>query len=435
MNSFKETSLDSIWIAALEKQGILIPTPIQAQCIDPGLAGKDIIGEAQTGTGKTLAFLLPLFQNIDVEAQGVQALVIVPTRELAIQITEEAKKLAVFKPLRILSAYGGQDIVSQVKKLKGNIHLVIATPGRLLDHLRRETVTLKTLKHLVLDEVDQMLHLGFQIDVELVLKHLPQAYQCLFFSATLSTQVRRLAAKYTDEPFHVRVEPEKMSLTNIKQAVIETTDRKKQDDLMRLLEKEHPFMALVFCRTKRRVTALFEAMELKGFSCAELHGDLPQSKREKTLKAFRNLEIQYLIATDVAARGLDIEGITHVINYDVPEEPESYIHRIGRTGRAGQKGHSFTLFVPKNRAELKAIEQLLGHELPKEVYSSPSHDEEETHRPTHREKQNRAGAATGSYKDRKDASIEKARKFGEKKFVGRNSKAPVGKRGRTDKSK
>lgn len=419
MKGFNETALDAVWVKALEKQGIVTPTSIQSQCIDPGLVGKDIIGEAQTGTGKTLAFLLPLFQRIDLEAEGVQALILVPTRELALQITEEARKLSTVKALKLLSAYGGQDIVSQVKKLKGTIHLVIATPGRLLDHLRRETISLKHLKHLVLDEVDQMLHLGFQMDVEKVLKHLPATYQCLFFSATLNQQVRRLAAKYTKEAFHVKVEPEKMHLKAIEQRVIETTDRKKQEDLLKFIEIEQPFMALIFCRTKRRVTTLYDAMAGIGYSCAELHGDLPQSKREKTLKAFRALEIRFLIATDVAARGLDIEGITHVINYDIPEDAESYVHRIGRTGRAGQKGHSFTFVVPKNKNELRAIESLIQYTLPKETYSKSNHEDQPHSDLSHREQPSRSkttpGKADGSYRERRNASIEKAKSFRAKK--------------------
>ncbi len=349
----------------LKQNGIMKPTPIQVETIPALLAGKDVIAQAQTGTGKTLAFMLPIMENIDVDKSFVQGLIITPTRELAIQITAEAKKLASAKGINILAAYGGQDVEKQIKKLKNGIHLVIGTPGRLLDHLRRKTIHFGNLQMLVLDEADQMLHMGFLKEVETIIDQTKKTRQTMFFSATMPKEIRNLASKYMKEAIQVQVKTQNITLNEIKQLVIETTDRGKQDALCSVIEEKKPFMAIIFCRTKRRVSTLNEALRGRGYNCDELHGDMSQAKREKVMKDFRNLKIQFLVATDVAARGLDIEGITHVFNYDIAQDAESYIHRIGRTGRAGGTGIAITFVTPKDKDTLHEIEKGIKMSLEK----------------------------------------------------------------------
>lgn len=373
MIKFKKLELSDDILSILKTQGISNPTPIQEQSIMLIKAGNDVIAEAQTGTGKTLAFLLPMFENMSPELDTIQGLILTPTRELAIQITGEAKKLKEAKNLNILAAYGGQDIQSQLKKLRGNIHLVIATPGRLLDHLRRETINLDNLKTLVLDEADQMLHLGFKNEVESIIKQTPKKRQTLCFSATMNSQVKKLAYKFMINPRIVIIEKKEITLKNIKQVLIETTDRRKQADLCKILDEDNPFMAIIFCRTKRRADTLEEALFQKGYNCQKLHGGITQSKREKVMKAFKNMDFQYLIATDVAARGLDISGVTHVYNYDIPENAESYIHRIGRTGRAGEKGYAYLFVAPKDKNTLDLIEKEIKLKIPRRIIA-PSKD-------------------------------------------------------------
>ncbi|MGL5312827.1 MAG: DEAD/DEAH box helicase [Peptostreptococcaceae bacterium] len=358
--NFKDLGISDDINKVLEKNGIKTPTPVQEQSIMLVKNGSDVIAEAATGTGKTLAFLLPMFENISPSNNFVQGLIITPTRELAIQITEEANKLTEGKDINILAAYGGKDVGSQIKKLKGSIHLIIATPGRLIDHLMRKTVDLSKLKTLVLDEADEMLFMGFKNDIETIMSQVPKKRQMLCFSATMDSQVKKLAYRYMNDPAVVSVKKdEEVTLDNITQEVVETTDRHKQDALCSVLDKDNPFMAIIFCRTKVRVDKLEEALHQKGYNCAKLHSDIQQSKRERIMKSFRNADIQYLIATDVAARGLDVSGVTHVYNYDIPETVESYIHRIGRTGRAGEKGYTCLFIDPKNEKMLDDIEDTI----------------------------------------------------------------------------
>ncbi|MGL5329526.1 MAG: DEAD/DEAH box helicase [Peptostreptococcaceae bacterium] len=354
--NFKNLKINDDIICVLNRNGIKSPTPIQSESIPLIKMGKDVIAEAQTGTGKTLAFLLPIFESIDPSKDFVQALIVSPTRELAIQITNEANKLKEGKDINVLSAYGGKDIGSQIKKLDKNIHLVIATPGRLIDHLMRKSIDLSKLKTLVLDEADEMLFMGFKNDIESIMTFVPKKRQMLCFSATMDSAVKKLAYRYMNEPSVVSIKKEAITLDNIVQEVVETTDRNKQDALCSVLSNDNPFMAIIFCRTKARVDKLEEGLHQRGFNCAKLHSDIAQSKRERIMKAFRNAEIQYLIATDVAARGLDVTGVDHVYNYDIPETVESYIHRIGRCGRKGEKGYTCLFIDPKNDNMLKEIE-------------------------------------------------------------------------------
>ncbi|HBJ2608291.1 ATP-dependent RNA helicase [Clostridium botulinum] len=374
MIKFKELGLSDSIIDVLKKQRIIEPTPIQEESIMLIKNGNDVIAEAQTGTGKTLAFLLPMFENISPDMNAIQGLIITPTRELAIQITEEAMKLKEAKDLNILAAYGGKDIGSQIKKLKNNIHLVIATPGRLLDHLNRNTLNFKDLKTLVLDEADEMLLMGFKNDVRSIIENTPRKRQTLCFSATMNSEVKKLAYKNMRDPKLIIIEREEVTLKNIKQVLIETTDRRKQEDLCKILDEENPFMAIIFCRTKRRVDTLEEALYKKGYNCEKLHGSITQPKRERIMRSFKNLEIQYLIATDVAARGLDITGVTHVFNYDIPENAESYIHRIGRTGRAGEKGYTFLFVAPKDEQTLGMIEREIKFKIPRKTLTNSKED-------------------------------------------------------------
>ncbi len=356
-NGFQTLGIGSEMEKILGENGIKEPTPIQEQAIPLLFTGKDVIAQAQTGTGKTLAFLLPIVEKINRNEKFVQALIITPTRELALQITAEVKKIAAHKGINFLAVYGGQDIVQQVKKLKGAVHIVVGTPGRLLDHLRRKSINLSRVTRLVLDEADQMLDMGFLKDIEQIINQTPGDRQTMLFSATMPKELRMLASQYMREAAHLQIRSRNVTLDEISQLVIETTDRVKQDALCKAIEEYKPFMAIIFCRTKRRVSALNGALKRHGYNSAEIHGDLTQAKRERVMKAFRRTEIQFLVATDVAARGLDIEGVTHVFNFDIPQDAESYIHRIGRTGRAGQTGIAITLVTPKDREFLRVIEQ------------------------------------------------------------------------------
>ncbi len=421
-SGFKSLGINRQWIDKLKKDQITVPTPVQEKTIPLLLEGKDVIGQAQTGTGKTLAFLLPMVERINKEEGKVQALVVTPTRELAIQITHEAKKLAENTELNILAAYGGQDVEKQLHKLKGAVHLVIGTPGRLLDHMRRGTLQLKNLKILVLDEADQMLHMGFLPEVETILSHTPKDRQTMLFSATIPAGVRKLAQKVTKDAQQINVKSETVTLEAISQMVVETTDRKKQEALCQVLGEQKPFMAIVFCRTKRRAHALNMALQEWGYLSEELHGDLTQGKREKVMKAFRKLELQLLVATDVAARGLDIEGITHIYNYDMVQDVESYIHRIGRTGRAGEVGMAVTFVTPRDRDSLHLVEKGIGMKLDRRQIGMEKHQDR---KPVKAEKDDKRkyGKPEKVEKSGKPAKPGKSGKSGKPKKLGKSEKS------------
>ncbi|WP_445935368.1 DEAD/DEAH box helicase [Paenibacillus sp. FSL L8-0463] len=369
MPGFKELGVSELLNDLLKGQGIVKPTPVQEEAIPPVVQGLDVIARAKTGTGKTLAFLLPIMDKIRVEAAYPQVLVLAPTRELALQITEEARKLARHTGVKILAVYGGQDVEKQLRKLEGGRHLIIGTPGRLLDHLRRETLDLGGVKMLVLDEADQMLHMGFLEDVETIITAVPYRRQTMLFSATMPDPIKRLAANYMKEPLDIVIKSgSPIPLDNIRQQVVECSDRNKEEALQALIERDRPYLAIIFCRTKRRVSKLNEALQAAGYDCDELHGDLSQGKREAVMKRFREAKLQLLVATDVAARGLDVEGITHVFNYDLPLDADSYIHRIGRTGRAGGKGLAITFSSPRERNGLELIEHGISQRLDRRRY-------------------------------------------------------------------
>jgi ATP-dependent RNA helicase DeaD len=361
--TFQSLGIRADLVKVLMKNQLINATPVQAAAIPMLLTGKDVIAQAQTGTGKTLAFVLPILEIINPELPHVQALIITPTRELAIQITAEIKKLAPAVGASVLAAYGGQDVEAQVHKLKGAAHIVVGTPGRLLDHLRRGTLSLSRVKLLVLDEADQMLHMGFFKEVEEIIQVVPRERQTMLFSATISEEIRKIAMNYMNKPEDVRIEGKQITLEGIEQIVIETTDRGKQSILFEMIKQYQPYLAVVFCRTKVRAKNLTAALIENGFNADELHGDLSQAKREGVMKRFRAAKLQILVATDVAARGLDVEGVSHVFNYDIPHDGEDYIHRIGRTGRAGHAGMAITFATTKDRLTLQLIDKRIGNVL------------------------------------------------------------------------
>lgn len=356
MTTFKALNINDTLVDILRSQYICEPTPIQTLSIPAIMNGKEIMAEAETGSGKTLAFLLPIIQNCKPEGK-IQSLIIAPTRELAIQIYEVATQLA--PTLHILNVYGGQDIQTQLKKLKRNVHMIIATPGRLIDHLNRGNINLKSLEYFVLDEVDQLLEMGFRDDLANIAKYCSPTRQTIGFSATISKNVKKLSYLMMSAPEFISCKAEAVPHERIQQHVIYTKPREKFDALDALLNQHNPFLAIVFCRTRRRVDNLEVLMHQAGYNCAKLHGGMPQSKRQRAMKAFRDLKIQYLIATEVAARGLDVTGVTHVIHYDMPETTESYVHRIGRTGRMTETGSSYVLVNEEEREAFQEfVEQL-----------------------------------------------------------------------------
>ncbi|MFS0864275.1 DEAD/DEAH box helicase [Fredinandcohnia sp. 179-A 10B2 NHS] len=395
----------------LKSLGILEPTPIQEKTIPSVLKGKDVISKAQTGTGKTLAFVLPILEKIDVHESEVQALILTPTRELALQISKEIKKMMEnVEGVNVLAVYGGQDVEHQLKKLKGAQHIIVATPGRLLDHIRRGTIDLSTIRMLVIDEADQMLLMGFLPEVDDIISETFPSRQTMLFSATMPNEIRSLAKKYMNEPEFIEVKAKKVTVEEIKQVVIETTDRRKQATLFHLIEEHRPFLAIIFCRTKIRAKKLHEALIANGYESDELHGDLTQSKREKAMKRFREAKTQFLVATDVAARGLDVEGVTHVYNYDIPHDVESYVHRIGRTGRAGGDGVAFTLVAPKDMEFLRMIEKGIHQKFEIQVIKGVSIPDREDYQREKSEQMNKTKRPEGRGKDRsKGATFSSSR--------------------------
>ncbi|EXX85542.1 DEAD/DEAH box helicase, partial [Paenibacillus darwinianus] len=334
MKTFAEFGLEAKVLQAITELGFEESTPIQDKAIPIALSGTDLIGQAQTGTGKTAAFGIPLINKIPVSEERIVALIMTPTRELAIQVADEIGKLARYKGVRTLPIYGGQEIGRQIRALKKRPHIIIGTPGRLLDHINRKTIKLDDVQTVVLDEADEMLDMGFMEDITSILSLVPEERQTMLFSATMPPNIQKLAQQFLRNPEHVSVIPKNITAPSIEQAYIEVHERQKFEAISRLLDMESPELAIVFGRTKRRVDELSEALQKRGYSADGLHGDLSQNQRDAVMRKFRDGSIDVLVATDVAARGLDVSGVTHVINFDLPQDPESYVHRIGRTGRA-----------------------------------------------------------------------------------------------------
>ncbi|HLS65842.1 MAG TPA: DEAD/DEAH box helicase [Pseudogracilibacillus sp.] len=355
---FNDLPISDDVLKALQAMGFEEPTPIQAETIPPASEGKDVIGQAQTGTGKTAAFGIPMIESFDKKTRNVQGLVVAPTRELAIQVAEEINRLGKFKGIRALAVYGGQQMDRQIRALKDRPQIVVATPGRLLDHLRRRTIRLNELKIAVLDEADEMLNMGFIDDIKAILHAMPEERQTLLFSATMPKEIREIATTLMKEPVEIKVKAKEMTVKNIDQYFMEVPERHKFDTLTNHFDIHAPQLAIVFTRTKKRVDEITDGLQIRGFRAEGIHGDLTQGKRTSVLNKFKQERIEILVATDVAARGLDISGVTHVYNFDIPQDPESYVHRIGRTGRAGRKGEAISFVTPREIPHLRLIERV-----------------------------------------------------------------------------
>jgi len=368
---FSELGLTPQLLAGLDEIGYETPSPIQAQTIPLLLKGGDMLGQAQTGTGKTAAFALPLLANIDVRRKETQVLVLAPTRELAIQVAEAFQKYAAkMQGFHVLPVYGGADYGGQIRGLKRGAHVVVGTPGRVMDHMRKGTLKLGGLKTLVLDEADEMLRMGFIDDVEWVLEQLPEKRQIALFSATMPTVIRRIAKTYLNEPHEITVKSKTTTAENIRQRYWMVSGHHKLDALTRILEAETFDASIIFVRTKMATVELADKLEARGYSAAALNGDIQQKQRELTVNRLKKGQIDIVVATDVAARGLDVPRISHVINYDIPLDTESYVHRIGRTGRAGAKGDAILFVAPREKRLLAAIER--ATKKPIELMELPS---------------------------------------------------------------
>lgn len=356
MATFNELKVSAEICELLKRQGIVTATSVQERVIPQARAGKDLIVQSKTGTGKTLAFLLPTVERLK-KIPATQELIIAPTRELATQISKVAEKICATLEIESLLICGGQDIDRQKEKLRKIPQLVIGTPGRLLDHLRRGTIQLKNVNKIVIDEADELLKLGFIEDVENLLRETAKDRQIILCSATMPLRIRQLAAEFLKAPKEILVETKTVTLENINQVVVKVSAEKKFARLCEILQSENPYLAMIFCATKETTSNLALELAKKNFEVDELHGDLTQQQRNFVLKKFREAKIQILVSTDIAARGLDIEGVTHVISYDVPRDVETYIHRIGRTGRAGEKGTAITLVTAAEVERLRRIER------------------------------------------------------------------------------
>lgn len=355
---FRDLSLIEPVLKALDSVGYEAPSPIQALTIPPMMAGKDIVGQAQTGTGKTAAFALPILSRIDINRLAPQVLVLAPTRELAIQVAEAFQKYASFmKGFHVMPIYGGQDYKIQIRQLQRGVHVVVGTPGRVMDHMRRGTLKLDSLSCLVLDEADEMLRMGFIDDVEWILEQSPEQRQIALFSATMPDVIRRIAKKYLKDPQEITIKLRTTTAESIHQRYWMVSGLHKLDALTRILEAETFDGMIIFVRTKTATVELAEKLEARGYSAAALNGDVPQSQRERTVDQLKKGKLDILVATDVAARGLDVERISHVVNYDIPHDTEAYVHRIGRTGRAGRKGEAILFVAPREKRMLFAIEK------------------------------------------------------------------------------
>lgn len=355
---FSELGLSEGIVNTLTEIGYEQPTPIQEQTIKLALEGRDVLGQAQTGTGKTAAFGLPTIEKIDASNPAIQALVIAPTRELAVQGQEELFRFGKSKGLKVRTVFGGSSIEKQIKGLKAGAHIVVGTPGRLVDLIKRKAIKLDQLETLILDEADEMLNMGFLEDIHFIIEKTPEARQTLLFSATMPNDIKKIGVKFMKNPEHIKIAAKEMTADRIDQYFVKTKEFEKFDVLTRLLDVERPELAIVFGRTKRRVDELIRGLKLRGYRAEGMHGDLDQNKRLAVLRDFKAGHIDVLVATDVAARGLDVSGVTHVYNYDITQDQESYVHRIGRTGRAGKSGRSVTFVSYNEMGYLRAIENM-----------------------------------------------------------------------------
>jgi len=351
-------------LRALKRAGYVEPTPIQAELIPEALEGLDVIGQAKTGTGKTAAFAIPLIEMLEARGRGPQAIILAPTRELVQQIVGEFQKLAHGQDVAVCGIYGGEPIQKQLNALRRGVDIIVGTPGRVLDHIERRTLYLGDIFHVVLDEADRMLDIGFRPDIERILRQVPSPHQTLLLSATISAEIRRLARRYMFEPVELNLSRDEPSVESIRQFYVTVDHDRKFELLLHLLRRDAPRQCIVFTRTKRGAEKLAEKLRGKVAGVATIHGDLPQTTRDRVMRGFRDGTIPVLVATDVVGRGIDVTGISHVINYDIPDDAENYVHRIGRTGRMGRDGLAYLFVGPDQGEPLTAIENLINKTIP-----------------------------------------------------------------------
>ncbi len=397
---FEDFKLHKDILKAINGLGYKTPSEIQEKVIPLALEGKDIIAKAQTGSGKTASFAIPVIENIDVELNGVQALILTPTRELAVQVKEDFSNLGLFKRLKTIAIYGKQPMSLQKTQLQQRVHIVVGTPGRTLDHINKGNLKLDNIKYLILDEADEMLNMGFIEQVEEVIKNVPSIRQTLMFSATLSPEIMNLIEKYMINPKTIEIHGESLTVDRINQRYYEVEENHKYNLLRDVLALEKVNQCILFCRTKSNVATLASRMRTNGYSVTEIHGDMLQKERLTALREFKEGKYRYIVATDVASRGIDASGVSHVINYDIPLELEAYVHRIGRTGRAGKSGEAITFVTPHEEKFLKGIEEFINMKIPKatrpdrqEVLNAPKNEDA----PIVKEKPNNLGEITKVY--------------------------------------
>jgi ATP-dependent RNA helicase DeaD len=425
MNHFRDLGLAAEIQQALDELGFEEPTPIQEQAIPELLAGHDVIGQAQTGTGKTAAFGLPLLQYLDPANDEVQAVVMTPTRELCIQVTQALRAYAEHLDIEIVAIFGGAPIKSQQAQLRAGAHVVVATVGRMMDLMQRRSLVLTAARYIVLDEADEMLDLGFIEDVEKILRMCPSGRQTALFSATMPPPVKRLAESYMYDPTTISITPKKLTVDAIAQAFIEVAAKEKAERLIELVKTEEPEQAIIFCRTKIGASRLEKTLKDRNLDVKALHGDMSQGSRDGVMIAFKDHRVRLLVATDIAARGLDIEHVTHVINYDVPASSEVYVHRIGRTGRVGRTGRAITFVTPAQRDEIGRIE----HDVKTSIgeWESPEERMEHAPRPRRRERAERRdrGVRGEGGEEKAAEGVEPAAET-VKLFVNRGERSGIG---------
>lgn len=379
INNFRDFEIKEEILKAIEELGYEKPSPIQSRAIKPMLEGGDIIGQAQTGTGKTAAFSIPILNNVDPKDRNLQAVILCPTRELAIQVSEEIRKLAKYMHgVRTLPIYGGQPIDRQIKALKGGVQIVIGTPGRVIDHMNRRTLKLSNVSMAVLDEADEMLDMGFRDDIETILEGMNEDRQTALFSATMPKSILEITKKYQKDPIHIKVVRKELTVSNIKQYYMEVRPYDKLEALSRILDVYNPKLSVVFTNTKKGADELVSELQARGYLADSLHGDMKQVQRDIVMSKFRSTTIDILVATDVAARGIDVDDVECVINYELPQDEEYYVHRIGRTGRAGREGIAFSFVFGKDMRRLRDIERYTKSKI--EKHSVPTVDDVENKR-------------------------------------------------------
>lgn len=369
---YQDADIDAAILRAVEEMGFETMSPIQEKAIPVLLEGRDVIGQAQTGTGKTAAFGIPMIQNVDMHLKKLQGIVLCPTRELAIQAAEEIRKLSKYTHgIKVLPVYGGQDISRQIRALSQGVQIVVGTPGRVMDHMRRHTIKTEHIKMIVLDEADEMLNMGFREDIETILKDMPEEHQMALFSATMPKPILDITHTYQKDAEYIKVTPKEITVAAIKQAYYRLAKKDKMEALCRLMDYYQPVRSLIFCNTKKMVDEMAEILKDRGYQAEGLHGDLSQHQRDTVMNAFRSGRCSILIATDVAARGIDVSGVDAVFNYDVPEDIEYYVHRIGRTGRAGKAGRSFTLVCGREIYKIREIERICHTQIKERKLPAP----------------------------------------------------------------